>query len=449
MEEKYTVEEVADKLKVSKRTILREIKRGKLDVQKAGRRYLISQKALDKYVQTDIGDSEEKIEQFLASKKGEMVDLLQKLVSMQTADNQLGQEARSANFIKTILDKNDIRSVVYEENSAVAVRGSFGWADEGLLLDCPLDTTSPGDTEKWSYPPFEGVIKGGKMYGRGTADCKAGIVAMIYAVLALKKYVDEEKVRVELVFDGGEQEGDYLGMRLALEKGLPVKAGIVGYAGDDHELFIGARGYHRYTFTTKGVSAHTGARKRVGVNAIDKMVDFVSVMNRINLPKAKDKLFSFGQRMTFSQIQGGRQINIVPDLCTARLDLRTTPDFTKPEVDKMIENTIKKMENNDDQFDIEYHYDVGQEGYLLEKKDRLTELLQKRIVEKYPHRKLRSVATGPAHIGNLLYGNGVPVVLWGPRGGNVHAYDEYVELDSIPETAEIYTRTILDYFKDQ
>jgi excisionase family DNA binding protein len=448
MDKKYIVEEIAKQLKVSKRTVLREIKRGNLPSERVGRRYLISQKSLNRYLKRDGGNVYSSIKRFLSSKKSEMVDLLQKMVTMASSTQEKEQELLLANFVGSYLDQNKIRSVVYRENDAVVVRGSLGWADKGLLFDSPLDTTPAGDERQWKYPPYDGIVKGGRMYGRGTADCKAGIVAMIYACLALKKYADEEKYRVELVFDGGEQDGSYLGMKLALKKGLPVDVGIVGYAGDEHEILIGARGYHRYEFKTKGRSAHTGARVRVGINAINKMVDFIGSFRDKDLPKPKDKRFSFGQRMSFSTIAGGRAINIVPDECSAKLDVRTSPDFKKKLVDSLIDDKINVLKKKDEQFDISYKYLVGSEGYVIRGDSKIIRVLRKSVDDYYreKHGRVKINVTGPAHIGNLLYEHDVPVVLWGPRGTNVHSYDEYVELDSIPETAIVYANTALDFF---
>jgi excisionase family DNA binding protein len=447
MNKNFTLDEIANTLKVSSRTVLREIKRGNLKSRRVGRRHIITNRDLQKYLTRSTVGTLLDVEQFFENKKPEMISFLQQLVSMSSENNELGQEGRLAYFIKSKFEENGIRSVVYNEGSAVAVRASYGYADDGILLNCPLDTITTGSLDKWKYPPFDGVIKAGKMYGRGTADCKAGIVAMIYTLFALKRYISEEGIRVELVFDGGEQSGEYLGMKLALKKGLPVKSGIIGYAGDEHELYIGARGYHRYTFVSLGHSAHTGARLKVGINAIEKMAKFISKLTAKKLPKSEPDFFSFGQRLTFSIINGGRGINIVPDECRARLDVRTSPEFDKARVSDFIRKTISELEFEDKDIRLEFQYDVGEEGYLLKKDESIIRVLKGEIDNVYQRRKVKLTASGPAHVGNLLVKYGVPVVVWGPRGTNVHSYDEYVELDSISKTSEIYTKTIIKYFK--
>lgn len=447
-EEKFSIEEVARQLKVSGRTLLREIKRGNLKVEKVGRRYLIPQANLDKYLKRETVEMglEKKIEQFLNSKKPEMVTLLQKLVALHSDTTELGEEVRAAHFIKRFLEQHDIRCVVYEEGKAVAVRASYGYANDGMLLDCPLDTTPAGDIGKWTYPPFEGVIKDRKMYGRGCADAKAGIVCQIYTLLALKEFVPEEKIRVEMVFDGGEQNGEYLGMELAVKKGLPVTAGIIGYSGYSGELQIGARGYHRYSLTSHGKTSHTGSRSHFGVNAIEKLCDVVSELHKQKLPSSRLPLFPFGSRITFSMIEGGDAINIVPDTAIARVDVRVTPDVKQEWLTNFFKNHLYRTQKNDPELSIDIQYDLGREGYVLHVNEKIITTLQtvvKDVIKKTP----KPVAAGPAHVGNLLYEHGIPVLIWGPRGGNAHSYDEYVELDSLTDTSVIYANTILKYFE--
>lgn len=444
----YTIEEVAKRLRVSKKTILREIKKGKLSVQKAGRKYLIDEDALDRYLHLGTSEQplEEKCRKFLDESKSEMVTLLQKLISLNSDSNTLGQEGRVAYFIKEFLDKHDIRCVVYNEGDAVVLRASYGYANDGILLDCPLDTTHSGDISKWTYPPFEGVVKDGKMFGRGAADAKGGIVTQIYTLLALKQFVPEEKIRVEVVFDGGEQNGEYLGMQLAIKKGLPVTAGIIGYSSNASELQIGARGYHRFTLTSHGKASHTGSRNHFGVNAIEKLCDCIYEIKQQKLPESKNAYFPFGSRITFSMIGGGEAINIVPDTAWTKVDVRTTPDLTQGWLTQFFKNHLFRMHKNDPLLNVNIHYDLGKEGYVLDKKEKIVQLMLQVAKEELKHEP-KLVATGPAHIGNLLYEHNIPVIIWGPRGGNVHSYDEYIELESLPQTSYMYISALLKFFE--
>src|SRR4030042_3777601 len=436
MDKKYTVEDVAKELRVSKKTILREIKKGRLKVEKVGRRFLISEKKMDIYLNRDLLSERKKLSLYIKSKKSEMVDLLQKMVSLPSVGYESNGEFGLAKFIYQKLQEFGIRSVLLKEGESVAVRASFGYADKSLLINSPLDTAPVGNLGNLKYPPFAGIIKAGKMYGRGSADCKAGIISAIYALLALKKVVPEEIIRTELVFDGGEQDGSYTGMQMVLARGLYANSAIIGYAGDEFDLAIGCRGYHRYSFKTLGKSAHTGARFNFGINAVNLMIDFIKEMNLQRLPKSKNKYFPFGQKVTFSIIEGGIAINVVPDECISKLDFRITPDFSKVFVDEMIGRVIRNLREKDGNFSIVWNYDVGNEGYVISEKEDVVVSTNKAISQVYM-RRARLVASGPSHVGSILYSKKIPSVVWGPRGGNVHSYDEYIEVDSLPETAEV------------
>ncbi len=445
MNKKLSIKDVAKVLKVSTRTIQREIKSGKLVSERVGRQYLITEEELDKYLKHKSFNLEDKVRRFHKSHASDMTTLLQKLVSLPSQMNEPAEQETMGKAVKKALDKMGIRSRVYGTTDATVVHGTFGFAKKGLLLDCPLDTTPTGDLAKWDHPPFDGVVKQGRLYGRGAADCRAGMVAMIYAIMCLKELVDEDDVRIELVFDGGEHNGTYRGMHLAIEHGLDVDGGIIGYAGDEYEIGIGARGYHRYTITTKGATAHTGSRHRPGINAIQKMATFLDKLADVKLPKSESKLFWFGSRITPALIEGGKAINIVPDECTVRIDVRTTPDLTKKDIDTILKTTIQEISARDPEFKASFSYDVGHEGYVLDEDISLINAAYESLNTVY--RKKPDLAVhGASHIGNYLYEHKIPVVVHGPEGENLHSYNEYVVLESIPRTAEAYTLMILKYF---
>ncbi len=445
MEQHYSLKELSEKFGISTRTLQRQIKAGVIPAKRIGRKYLVSEKDLQHNFAIDRDTSlQSRIQRFCESKSSEMTTLLQRLVSISSESETDGEE-RVATFLKEKMEAMGIRSLINGAKESVTVQGSFGYKNKGILFDCPIDTTPAGELAKWTYPPFDGVVRDGKMYGRGTADCKAGIVCMIYAVLALKEYVNEDKVRIELVFDGGEQNGAYCGMKNVLQKGLHVRAGIIGYAGTMQEIAIGARGYHRYKVLAHGRSSHTGSRDHYGINAISNMARLVTQIEKLSFPKSKDKLFPFGSRLTFAQIQGGTAINIVPDSCWAGLDVRVTPEIRRKDVEKILNRVISGIRRRDKNFDVELEYTVGQEGYVLRKDERIATLLSSSVNE-ITNTTPTFIANGPAHIGNLLYEHGIPVVVFGPKGGHVHSYDEFVEISSLPKTATVYADAAARFF---
>ena len=90
-----------------------------------------------------------------------------------------------------------------------------------IWLESHLDTVPAGDLSKWKYPPFRGVIKGGKMYGRGVADSKIGIA--IFSYLAKDLFRNSEfKGNIFLSFSSDEERGNFTGMKEILKISLFV-----------------------------------------------------------------------------------------------------------------------------------------------------------------------------------------------------------------------------------
>ena len=445
MSKNYTTNEVAKELRVNKRTILREIKRGNLRVKKVGRKYLITETALRDYLVRDskedlIGD----IDRFLDSKEDAMVTMLQRLVAIPSESKKSHYDVL-AKYIKTRLDQFGIRSVNYGKEESVTVRGTTGYAVNGILFDCPLDTAPVGDREKWKHPPFDGAIVGGKMFGRGTVDCKGGMVAMMFATHALSKFADNKKFRVELVFDGGEHSGAYDGMREVLRRGFKVDAGVVGYGGTGNNIALGCRGYHRYKIVSKGHSVHSGARFKAGVNAITNMAVLINEMEHVRFPKDNNKYFNFGSKLSFTMIEGGKAVNIIPDECFAYLDVRTTPNIKKKYINKTIQDMIDSAKHRYKGFNITKEYLIGQEGYVVKEDEKFVSALSGAVTQ-VKRKKPGLIVHGPSHIGTIMAIHDIPVVVWGPDGGNIHSYNEYIELDSLVKSAKVYARSVLDYF---
>lgn len=391
---------------------------------------------------------EDKIKKFCYDRQDEMVKFLQKLIVLSSEAENKGQK-EIIKFLSYEIRRRGLKCTVHGKEESSAIQATFGNHENGILLNCSLDTAPAGDINKWSYNPYKGSITAdGRMYGRGSADCKSGIIAMLFAVLSLRGSVDENKIRVELVFDRGVKKGKFLGMKKLVDKDVldKVKAGIIGYGGTSTELAIGARGYHRFTLVTQGKAEHTGNRSEYNINAIESMVELITEIKKIKFKKSMNKHFYFGSKVTFTQIEGGKAINIVPDICKAKIDVRTIPEIQREDIEQSISHAIKNFKKKYNYIlPVHCAYNMGEEAYVLNENEYIIKAALKSI-NKITRVKPAIVVNGPAHIGNLLYRKKIPMVVFGPEGGNVHKYDEYVEIDSIPRTAQIYANVILRYF---
>lgn len=309
-----------------------------------------------------------------------------------------------------------------------------------IWLESCLDTVPAGDISKWEYPPFEGRIIGNKMFGRGSADSKIGVALFCY----LTKELNEDSGfngSIFLGFDSDEQSGNFSGIREVIKKAPKADICILGYQGIK-EISIGARGWLRIKITTIGKAAHTGSRANKGINAIHSMGKIINAITSLNFDKQAEPFFEFGSSLNVSQINGGVAINIVPNKCEANIEIRLIPSQTKEEILQLIKNGLNKL-------NIQYKLEVLQyePAYLTNPKDFFAVGLEKTASAVFG-KKISVVASGPGSVGNIVSKLRIPIINgFGVNNGNVHAPNEWIDIDTIPQVFEIYKKSILEFLK--
>jgi len=313
-----------------------------------------------------------------------------------------------------------------------------------IWLESCLDTVAIGDPSKWKYPPFEGIIKDSKMYGRGVADSKIGVAMFCYLAKILH---DDSNFNGNLIlgFDANEQSGEYSGIRDIIKTQKPkADVCILGYQGMD-EISIGMRGWLRLKIITKGKSAHTGSRSKKGNNAIHQMAEIINTLRRLNLGSKKEPFFEYGSAFNVSLIKGGVAINIVPDECEISIDIRFLPSQSKQEILDKISNALRglKKKRNDINYKIEFLR--FESPFLTNPKDKFVKLLQK-IAQKELKTKIPLVTSGAGSVGSVINELKIPIInSFGCRCDNVHAPNEWLDIKTISQAFEIYKKTILAF----
>jgi len=315
-----------------------------------------------------------------------------------------------------------------------------------IWLESCLDTVPVGDVLKWRYSPLKTTIKGPKMYGRGVADCKIGIA--IFTYLAKELYANPKfKGNIILGFDADEQSGNFTGIRDILRQKPKADICILGYQARNNEISIGARGWLRLKIITKGKSAHTGSRRKIGINAIHQMTDIITELKKLNLDNKKEPYFDYGSSFHTSIIKGGVAINVVPDKCEAQIDVRLLPSQNKKKILDKICRTLKKLRKKNPKLSYEIEILQSEKAFLTNPKNRFVKLLQ-RTAQKELKRKTPLVSNGSGSVGNVISKLGIPIINgFGCDCDNVHAPNEWVDINNLPKVFEIYRKAILEFCK--
>jgi acetylornithine deacetylase/succinyl-diaminopimelate desuccinylase-like protein len=206
----------------------------------------------------------------------------------------------------------------------VVVRFSDSGGKKPRLLFAPhTDTVSVGGM---TIAPFGGEERDGRVWGRGASDTKGTMASMLWALRAMREKLPA--LGHEIWFAGlcSEEAGQYGARALAEQERFDF---VIAGEPTGLDAVVAHKGALWLTLTTRGRAVHAAEPER-GENAIYKMADVLRCV-RDELPAtlgtAKHPLLG---RTTASvgTVNGGSKINIVPDACTAEVDIRCLPGDT-------------------------------------------------------------------------------------------------------------------------
>jgi succinyl-diaminopimelate desuccinylase len=318
------------------------------------------------------------------------------------------------------------------DHAAVLVEIAGAMPGPVLCLDACIDTAPAGDIGQWSEPPFSGVVRDGRLTGRGAADSKTGVAILAHVA----RHVAGTGLpcgALHVLFDADEHTGRFGGVRAYLEAiPRPPDAVSLGYPGNDC-IVVGSRGFLRARLHFAGRAAHSGEIEQSGINALTKAAAFALAVAEARLPAPHDPDFPFGPAATVTRIEGGEGFSVVPDRAICHIDIRLTRAFDEVTAARWLEETIHAV---DAQARIETvdHWPA----YLVEPRERLVECFSSAARQAFG-RPVPTDVCGPSNIGNLLAARGVPTVCAPGVGfGNMHAADEWADIATIAPVYAMY-----------
>ncbi len=222
-------------------------------------------------------------------------------------------------------------------------------------------------TPGWSTNPFGGEVRNGRIYGRGVSDMKGGLAAQVYAIEAIR--------RAGLVLHGTvEQSGvvdeESTGNRNA-GMGYLVEHGYIATNRTDYvviteplnvdNICLGHRGALWGDITTFGRQSHGSTPER-GINAIEHMARFIADATQELKPRMQQRLNRYpvvpsgaqAASLTFSMLNGGTNVNSVPDRCTVSFDRRLVTDERLEDARRELQELLARQAQDMPDFRYEY-----------------------------------------------------------------------------------------------
>ena len=328
---------------------------------------------------------------------------------------------------------------VFPGRSNVIARLPGRNAGQRVILEAHMDTVS---TLGMTIPPFEPRIEKGKMFGRGSCDTKAGLAAMMHAMASLHEEGLQPPCEVWLaaVVD---EEYSYRGV-VKLCEGLTGQAALVAEPTGMRAV-IASKGVVRWRIVVRGRAAHS-SKPHLGVNAINHMARVILALEEDHRRLAQHEHPLLGPAtLNVGRIQGGVQVNFVPDHCAIEIDRRLLPGETVEGVLAHYQTILHQLMASDPSMQI-----------LME-----SPMLTDRPLETAataPPAQLASLLLSEMGLDGALCGvpfgsdasklsnQGIPSLVIGP--GNIdqaHASVEYVEVAEVEKACAFYRNFMLRF----
>lgn len=258
----------------------------------------------------------------------EAVTLLQRLIATPSVSRA---EEKAADVMEQYLRDCGLDGR-REANNVWAVSPHFDKSKPTLLLNAHLDTVKPVDS--WQRDPFEPTREGDRLYGLGSNDCGGGLVTLLQTFRLLTAKV--QPYNLVYLASAEEEVSGRDGMERVLPLLPPIDVAIVGEP-TGLQPAIAEKGLMVLDVVAHGKSGH--AARNEGVNAIYEALDDLLWMRDYRFEKVSD--FLGATRMTVTVVHAGTQHNVIPDLCTMLVDVRTNELYTNEEVFDIIRQHVK------------------------------------------------------------------------------------------------------------
>jgi acetylornithine deacetylase/succinyl-diaminopimelate desuccinylase family protein len=372
-----------------------------------------------------------------------MLDLAADLIRI-PSENPPGAEAAVGEYLVAFFRRLGIEPVVQEVAPGrpnVLVRLEGTQPGPHLIFNGHIDVVPPGPG--WTVDPYGAEIRDGRLFGRGSADMKGGVAAMIEAALTVHQG-SPFRGAITLAMVADEEEGGG-GTRHAVQHGLRGDWAIIPEPTDLRPV-IAHKGDFNFYVTVHGRAAH-GSVPEQGVNAIYGAGRLLSAIQALN-ERLATRAHPLVGRPTFSvgTINGGEITCMVPSRCRVAIDRRVIPGERPDDVIAEMQALLDRLARDDPEFRAEMTVPI--KALPMEVAPDLPVVLAlrdatRRVVGKDPGVSGWS-ATCDASI--LAQEAGTPTVIFGP--GSIaqaaHRPDESVSVEDLIACADIYALAILD-----
>ena len=310
----------------------------------------------------------------------------------------------------------------------------------GLLLLGHTDVVPVGDG--WTTDPFGGVVRDGRVYGRGASDMKGGLAAALVALAALRGTGLSGPVELAAVVD---EEETGMGIRAYVAETQRSFAGCITAEPTDLQTIIAARGDSYLRVAVHGRACHAG-NPADGANAIYGAAAVVAEIERLHAMLAVDPHPLLGPATwSVGQINGGTGGSIVPAECVVVADRRLLPGESPAAVLDDLRQRVATLHLEDRGLTIELDMPMEMPAFETPADAELVRVTEAARVDAGGPALPLGGWTAACDGGYVARDLGVPVVVLGPGSVTTQAHraDESVRISELLTAARAYALAAL------
>jgi acetylornithine deacetylase len=307
-----------------------------------------------------------------------------------------------------------------------------------LMLNAHTDTVGVEGMDA----PFTPRMADGRMYGRGTQDMKGSLAAQLAAVRALHE-ADGELAGDVIVAAVIDEEHKSRGTEALVER--YDADGAVVTEPTDLELALAHKGFVWVDVTTRGRAAH-GSRPDEGIDANMHMGRVLARLDELEqtLRDRDGHALVGAPSLHAPQIEGGTASSVYAAQCRLRIERRTIPGESAGKAVEEVQAILGALDAEDPSFDATCEQTFARRPFEIARDAPVAEAVRgaaSDVLEQVPPDVGQTFWTDAA----LLAAAGTETVVLGPVGDGLHTTEEWVDLDSVVQLAEILARTAQRY----
>ncbi len=308
------------------------------------------------------------------------------------------------------------------------------------------DVVPAGPLEQWDTDPFHATEKDGYLYGRGAADMKSSLAAMLVASKNFVQDYPQHKGSIGFLITSDE-EGPFINGTVRVVEELqkekqPIDYCIVGEPSSSEQLGDviknGRRGSFTGFLTIKGQQGHV-AYPHLADNAIHKSFKALDALANTEWDNGNE--FFPATSFQIAIIKAGTATNVIPGELYCEFNFRYSTETDHHKLKAAVETIL-----NQQQLDYELNWKLNGEPFLTAKG--LLLQASKKAIKQVCQIETQALTTGGTSDGRFIAKTGAEIVEIGPINKTIHQVNESVKITDLDKLAEIYYLVLKQLLSD-